>query len=69
MLMPVRLKGKDKEKYVKDNARLLIKGKSRRTRINKHVGLRVAGAIGKQASKQKVEETAFLKDKSASSSR
>ncbi len=39
MLMPVGLKGKDKEKYVKENARLLVKGKPR-TRANKHVGLR-----------------------------
>ena len=69
MLMPVGLKGKTKEKYVQANARLLIKGKSKRTRINKHVGLRVAGATGKQATKQKVEGAAHLKDKSVSSSR
>ena len=39
MLMPVGLKGKDRERYVKDNAWRFAK-RAKRVVVNKHLGLR-----------------------------
>ena len=68
MLMPTGLKGKDRDKYNKENAWRIAKGNPR-PRINKHPGLRVAGATGAQAKKEKTEEKAHLEEKQSVSSR
>ena len=54
MLMPAGLSKSERAKYIASNKYILAK-KVKRVPQNKHPGLRVAGATGAQAAKQKVE--------------
>jgi len=63
MLVPCGMNKSEREKYDKDHARVLVSGRKTRTRQNKHPGLRVPGANGAQAAKQKAEAKAHTDSK------